>query len=63
MGGSKATSGNPGRWDPGLVLLPALADGGQFRAVELRHRDAYQGISAATGGRSRKVLLHLRPLF
>jgi hypothetical protein len=38
--GSKATSGNPGRWDPGSVLPPALADGGQPRAVELRHRDA-----------------------
>ena len=38
--GSKATSGNPGRSDPGSVLPPALADGGQPRAVELRHRDA-----------------------
>ena len=38
--GSKATSGNPGRSHPGSVLPPALADGGQPRAVELRHRDA-----------------------
>ena len=30
--GSKTTSGNPGRWDPGSVPPPALADGGQPRA-------------------------------
>jgi len=51
--GSKATSDDPGRSDPGSVLPPALADGGQPRAVELRQRDAQQGISAATGGPSR----------
>jgi len=38
--GSKTTSGNPGRWDPGSVLPPALANGGQPHAVELRQRDA-----------------------
>ena len=38
--GSKATSGNPGRLDPGSVLPSALPGAGRPRPVHLRQRDA-----------------------
>ena len=57
--GSKATSGNPGRLDPGSVLPSALPGAGRPRPVHLRQRDAQKGISVATAGPSRKLFLHL----